>query len=71
MTNDNWSILCIVIAPIERRNQEKTSSFEKEKDPFASRQCTGAHQRSFDSQNYGIQIQIIRTSTVFTGFGPP
>ena len=29
-TNDNWSILCDVIAPVERKNQKKTSSFEKE-----------------------------------------
>ena len=30
-TNGNCSVLCVVIARIERRNQEKTSSFEKEK----------------------------------------
>ena len=35
-TNDNWSALCVVIAPVERRNQEKTSSFEK--DSLPSRQ---------------------------------
>ena len=37
-TNDNWSVLCVVIAPVKRRNQEKTSSFENEKDPLPSRQ---------------------------------
>ena len=26
-TNDNLSVLCVIIAPVERRNQEKTSSF--------------------------------------------
>ena len=56
-----------VIAPVERRNQEKMSSFEK--DPLLSRQCTAAHLRSFDGLNYGIVIQIITKSTVFTGFG--
>ena len=30
-TNDNWSVLCVVTAPVERRNQEKTFSFEKGK----------------------------------------
>ena len=66
-TNDNWGVLCVVIAPVEPRNQEKTSSFEK--DPFPSKQCTGAHLRSFDVQNYEIKIWIITMSTVFTGFG--
>ena len=66
-TKDNWSVLCIVIVPLERRNQEKTFSFEKEKDPFLSRQSTGTHLRSLGDQNYGIKIRIITTST---GFGP-
>ena len=66
-TNDNWRVLCVVITTIERRNQEETSSFEKEKDPLPSRQCTGAHLRSFDGQIYRIKIRIITTST---GFGP-
>ena len=69
-TNDNWSVLCIVIAPVERINQEKASSFEKEKDLLPPRQCTGTYLRSFDGQNYGIKIRIITTYTVFTGFGP-
>ena len=30
-TNDNWSVLCVVIAPVERRNREKTSSLKKKK----------------------------------------
>ena len=68
--NDNWSVLCVVIAPVERRNQEKTYSFEKEKDPLRSRQCMRAHLRSFDGQHYEIKIRIITTSTVFAGFGP-
>ena len=59
-------VLCIVIAPVKRRNQEKTSLFEK--DPLTSRQYTGAHLRNFDGRNYGIQIQIITTSILFTGF---
>ena len=46
----------------------KMSSFEK--DHFPSKQCTGAHLRSFDGQKYGIKIQIMSTSTVFTRFGP-
>ena len=66
--NDNWSLLCVVIAPVKRRNQEKTSLFEK--DPFPSRQYTGADLRSFDDQNYGIKIRIIITSIWITGFGP-
>ena len=66
----NWSVLFVVIAPVEQRNQEKTSSFEKEKDPLPSIQCTGSHLRSFDGQNYGIKILIITTLTIFTGFGP-
>ena len=69
-TNDSWSISCVVIAPVERRNQEKTYSFDKEKDPLPSKQCTVADLRSFDGQNYGIKIRIITASTVFTGFGP-
>ena len=71
-TNDNCSVLHIfvVIAPNEPRNQEKTFSFEKEKDPLPPRQCTAAHLRSFDDQNYGIKIRNITTSSVFTGFGP-
>ena len=64
-TNDNCSVLCVVIAPVERRNQEKTSSFKKQKDPFPTRQCTGAHLRSFYGQNYRIF-----TSSVFSGFDP-
>ena len=67
-TNDNWS-LCSVIAPVERINQEKASSFRKEKDPLPSRQCTSAHLRSFVSRHFGIKIRIITTSTVFTGLG--
>ena len=67
--NDNWSVLCVVIAPVERRHQEKTSLFEKENDTLPSRQCTGAHLQSFDGWNYSIKIRIITTSTVFTGFG--
>ena len=63
-TNDNWSLLCAVIAPIERINQDKTFPFEK--DPLPSRQWTGAHLRSFDGQKYEIKIRIITTST---GFG--
>ena len=69
-TNVNCRVLCVVIAPVERRNQEKTFSFEKDKDPLASRQCTSAHLCSFDGQNYGIKLQIITTSTVFTGLTP-
>ena len=53
-TKDNWSVLYVFFAPVGRRNQEKMSSFEK--DPLSSRQCTGAHLRSFDVQNYGIKI---------------
>ena len=34
-TNDNWSVSGVVIAPDEQRNQEKTSSFDK--DPLSSR----------------------------------
>ena len=60
-TNDNWSVLCLVIAQVERRNQEKTSSFEK--DPLPSKQF-------FEGQNYEIKIRIITKSTVFTRFGP-
>ena len=37
-TNDKWSVLCVVSAPVKRRHQEKTSLFEK--DPLPSRQCT-------------------------------
>ena len=33
-TNDNWSVLCIIIAPVDQRNQEKTSSIEKLKKKF-------------------------------------
>ena len=62
--NDNWSVLCVVIPTVERRNQEKTSSFKK--DPFQSKQCTGAHLCNFDGQNNGIKIRTITTST---GFG--
>ena len=29
-TNDDWTVLCVVIAPAERKNKEKTSSFENE-----------------------------------------
>src|SRR5436189_4903783 len=29
--NDNRRVLCVVIGPVERRNQGKTSSFETEK----------------------------------------
>ena len=68
-TNDNWRVLYVVITPVERRNQEKTSSFGKEKGPLPSRQCTGAHLCSFDGQNYGIKIQIITIFILFTGFG--
>ena len=50
-TKDNWSVLCVVIAPVEQRNQKKTSSFEKGKDSLLSRQYTGAHLRSYDGQN--------------------
>ena len=60
---DKWSILCVIIAPVERKNQKKTSSFEK--DSLPSRQCTDAHLRSFDGQNYGIKIRIITTFIVF------
>ena len=60
-----YIVLCVLITPVERRNQEKTSSFEKYKDPLPSRQCGGAQLRSFDGQNYGIKIRIITTSTVF------
>ena len=67
-TNDNWSVLYVVIAPVEQSNQEKTSLFEKEKDSLLLRQSTGAHLRSFDGKNYGIEIRIISTTTVFTGF---
>ena len=42
----NFCVLCIVIAPVERRNREKTSSFEERKDPLPSRQCAGAHLRN-------------------------
>ena len=67
-TSDNWSVLCVVIALAEQRNQEKMSSFEK--DPLPSRQCTGAHVRSSDGQNGGIKIRINKISTVFAGFVP-
>ncbi|GBO13825.1 hypothetical protein AVEN_246324-1 [Araneus ventricosus] len=55
-TSDKWRALCIIIAPVERRNQEKTPSFGKEKDYLPSRQCTGAHLCSFDGENYGIKV---------------
>ena len=69
-TNEHWSVLCVVIAPVEQRNQAKMSLHEKEKDPLPSRQRTGAHLRSFDGQNYGNKIRIIRISNVFTEFKP-
>ena len=53
-TNNNWSILCVVIAPVKRRNQEKTSSFGKENDFFSIKSCVDAHLHSFDGQNYEI-----------------
>ena len=34
------------------------SSFEKEKDPLPSRQCTDAYLCNFDGQNYRIKIRI-------------
>ena len=69
-TNDNWNVLCVAIAPVKRKIQEKTSSFDKEEDPLPSRQCTGVHLHSSDGQNYVIKIRIITTSTILTGFGP-
>ena len=55
---------------LSEKIKKKTSLFEKEKDPLLSRQRTGAHLRNFDGQNYGIEIRIITTSTVFARFGP-
>ena len=50
--------------------KKKISWFEKEKDPLPSRQCTGAHLRSFDGQSYGSKIRIITTSTYSPDLAP-
>ena len=36
-TNNNWSVLCVVIAPVKRINQEKTSSFTKDPLPHGNK----------------------------------
>ena len=64
-TNDNLGVLCVVIAPVERRNQEKTSLFEK--DPLPSRQCTCAHPRSFDGLNNFFYFQNWKNGSADSG----
>ena len=35
-TNDNWSVLCVVIAPVERRNKKEILLFERLKRPWTA-----------------------------------